>query len=47
LDGKSGNTNAKRSAATPYSPPMKPDIIGTPQDTQLKSAIFYLQSHAR
>jgi carboxyl-terminal processing protease len=47
LDGKSGNTNAKRSVATPYSPPMKPDIIGTPQDTQLKSAISYLQSHAR
>jgi carboxyl-terminal processing protease len=47
LDGKSGATNAKRSAATPYSPPMKPDIIGTPQDTQLKSAISYLQSHAR
>jgi carboxyl-terminal processing protease len=46
LDGKSGNTNAKHSAATPYSPPMKPDIIGTPQDTQLKSAISYLQSHA-
>jgi carboxyl-terminal processing protease len=47
LDGKSGATNAKRSAAIPYSPPMKPDIIGTPQDTQLKSAISYLQSHAR
>jgi carboxyl-terminal processing protease len=47
LDGKSGATNAKRSAATPYSPPMKPDIIGTPQDTQLKSAISYLQSHTR
>ena len=47
LDGKSGNTNAKRSVATPYSPPMKPDIIGTPQDTQLKSAISYLQSHSR
>jgi carboxyl-terminal processing protease len=47
LDGKSGATNAKRSAATPYSPPMKPDIIGTPQDTQLKSAISYLQNHAR
>ena len=47
LDGKSGATNAKRSAATPYSPPMKPDIIGTPQDTQLKSAISYLQSHPR
>ena len=46
LDGKSGATNAKRSAATPYSPPMKPDIIGTPQDTQLKSAISYLQNHA-
>jgi hypothetical protein len=41
-----GATNAKRSAAIPYSPPMKPDIIGTPQDTQLKSAISYLQSHA-
>jgi hypothetical protein len=26
---------------------MKPDIIGTPQDTQLKSAISYLQSQAR
>jgi hypothetical protein len=26
---------------------MKPDIIGTPQDTQLKSAISYLQNHAR
>jgi carboxyl-terminal processing protease len=47
LDGNSGATNAKRSAAIPYSPPMKPDIIGTPQDTQLKSAISYLQSHAR
>jgi carboxyl-terminal processing protease len=47
LDGKSDATNAKRSAAIPYSPPMKPDIIGTPQDTQLKSAISYLQSHAR
>jgi carboxyl-terminal processing protease len=47
LDGKSGATNAKRSAAIPYSPPMKPDIVGTPQDTQLKSAISYLQSHAR
>ena len=46
LNGKSGATNAKRSAATPYSPPMKPDIIGTPQDTQLKSAISYLQNHA-
>ena len=46
LNGKSGTTNAKRSAATPYSPPMKPDIIGTPQDTQLKSAISYLQNHA-
>jgi carboxyl-terminal processing protease len=47
LDGKSGATNAKRSAVIPYSPPMKPDIIGTPEDTQLKSAISYLQSHAR
>ena len=47
LGGKSGATNAKRSAAIPYSPPMKPDIIGTPQDTQLKSAISYLQNHAR
>ena len=46
LNGKSGATNSKRSAATPYSPPMKPDIIGTPQDTQLKSAISYLQNHA-
>ena len=46
LNGKSGATNAKRTAATPYSPPMKPDIIGTPQDTQLKSAISYLQNHA-
>ena len=46
LNGKSGATNATRSAATPYSPPMKPDIIGTPQDTQLKSAISYLQNHA-
>ena len=26
---------------------LQPDIIGTPQDTQLKTAIFYLQSHAR
>src|SRR5215471_6575171 len=47
LDGKSGAPNAKRSAALPYSPPIKPDIIGTPQDTQLKSTISYLQSHAR
>jgi carboxyl-terminal processing protease len=47
LGGKSSATNAKRSAAIPYSPPMKPDIIGTPQDTQLKSAISYLQSRAR
>jgi carboxyl-terminal processing protease len=47
LGGKSNATNAKRSAAIPYSPPMKPDIIGTPQDAQLKSAIAYLQNHAR
>ena len=47
LGGKSSATNAKRSAAIPYSPPMKPDIIGTPQDTQLKTAISYLQNHAR
>jgi carboxyl-terminal processing protease len=47
LDGKSGATNTKRGAVIPYSPPMKPDIIGTPQDTQLKSAISFLQSHAR
>src|SRR6516165_6130467 len=47
LGGKSSATNAKRSAAIPYSPPMKPDIIGTPQDTQLKSAISYLQNHER
>ena len=47
LGGKSSATNAKRSAAIPYSPPMKPDIIGTPQDAQLKSAISYLQNHAR
>ena len=47
LGGKSSATNAKRSAGIPYSPPMKPDIIGTPQDAQLKSAIAYLQNHAR
>jgi carboxyl-terminal processing protease len=47
LGSKSSATNVKRSAAIPYSPPMKPDIIGTPQDTQLKSAISYLQSQAR
>jgi carboxyl-terminal processing protease len=47
LAGTVGPTNAKRNAATPYSPPIKPDIIGTPQDAQLKSAISYLQSHGR
>jgi carboxyl-terminal processing protease len=46
LGGKSSATNAKQSAGIPYSPPMKPDIIGTLQDVQLKSAIAYLQNHA-
>jgi carboxyl-terminal processing protease len=44
LNGTAVETNAKRTAP-PYSPPMKPNVIGTPQDAQLKSAISYLQSH--
>ncbi len=44
LTGTAGRTNPKQSAAA-YSPPMKPDVIGTPQDAQLKSAISYLQGH--
>ena len=44
LNGAAGGTNAKHTVAA-YSPPMKPDVIGTPRDAQLKSAISYLQGH--
>jgi carboxyl-terminal processing protease len=47
LNGTAGGTDAKHTGTAADSAPMKPDIIGTPRDAQLKSALSYLQSHPR
>jgi carboxyl-terminal processing protease len=49
--GPLGRTSATKGAKPAagkavYSPPMKADIIGTPQDAQLKAALSYLNRSA-